>query len=73
MPPVAGYHQGFRRPQIRRAIQEGATSVQEIAQRLGLSRQTTDAHLRRMRRDNEVTQHRPHGARRATWSLRSRG
>lgn len=70
MPPTSGYQQGFRRAEIRQAIDSGACTVRAIALRLGLTRATTAAHLARMRADDEVVQFRPHGARAATWAVR---
>lgn len=54
MPPVAGYRHGFRRPAIRAALADGATTVNEVADRVGLAPRTVHAHLVRMRADHEV-------------------
>lgn len=70
MPPAPGYRQGFRRPAIRDAMRNGAATVEDIAQRVGLARRTVDQHLRRMRKDGEARQIRLYGVKAARWEAR---
>lgn len=71
MPPVAGYRQGFRRPAIRAAIADGHVTVRAIASAVGLARETTHAHLRRMLADHEVRRSVGRGNTGAQWALRN--